>query len=209
MECGRTLLARPGATGPVVRPPTADRLSRLPDEKLVEQCLENDSHAWSELIDRYKNLIYSIPVRMGLRQEANDIFQSVCLDLLRELRKLRGVKALPKWLIQTSYHKALLVQRRGERQTSIDEENIAEEIASSPVPVDTLIEVEREQAVRDAVRSLPERCQRLVRMLFYEDPPRDYQSVARELSLAPGSIGFIRGRCLQKLRKELSKIGPS
>ena len=33
-------------------------------------------------------------------------------------------------------------------------------------------------------------------MLFFETPARPYQEVARRLGLAAGSIGFIRGRCL-------------
>ena len=67
------------------------QLQRTPvptDEELIERCLADDSDAWSALIDRYKNLIYSIPIRMGMHQEANDIFQLVCVDLLSKLPQL-------------------------------------------------------------------------------------------------------------------------
>jgi len=33
----------------------------------------------------------------------------------------------------------------------------------------------------------------MVRMLFFETPPRPYEEVANELDLATGSIGFIAG----------------
>ena len=177
------------------------------DERLVAACRERNSEAWSVLIDRYKNLIYSIPVRMGLHQEANDIFQAVCLDLLGELEKLREPKALPKWLMQICYHKCLAAQRRSDRQAGMHEEQDALQPDTAPIPESVLLELQREQSVRDAILSLSERCQRMVRMLFYEDPPRSYDDVARELDLAVGSIGFIRGRCLKQLRKELSKKG--
>ena len=42
-------------------------------------------------------------------------------------------------------------------------------------------------------------------MLFYEQPARPYADIARSLGLAEGSIGFIRGRCLGKLRKLLEE----
>jgi RNA polymerase sigma factor (sigma-70 family) len=177
------------------------------EERLVAACLEKNSDAWSALIDRYKNLIYSIPVRMGLHQDANDIFQSVCLDLLAELGDLREPKALPKWLIQTCYHKCLAVQRRSERHVELDREEQPPAIDSAPVPEAMLLDVQREQAVRNAVHSLPERCRQLVLMLFYDDPPRSYEEVARELNIATGSIGFIRGRCLKQLGKQLADIG--
>ena len=54
---------------------------------------------------------------------------------------------------------------------------------------------------------LPARCQQLVRMLFFEEPARPYQEVARELGIAPGSIGFIRQRCLDRLREKLLEAG--
>jgi len=61
--------------------------------------------------------------------------------------------------------------------------------------------------VRDALVELSPRCERMVRMLFFENPPRPYQEIARELDLATGSLGFIRGRCLEKLKKQLEKMG--
>jgi RNA polymerase sigma factor (sigma-70 family) len=70
-----------------------------------------------------------------------------------------------------------------------------------------LAQLEREQIVRDALTELNPRCERLVRMLFFESPPRPYQEIASQLGIATGSIGFIRGRCLGKLRKQLEKKG--
>jgi hypothetical protein len=33
--------------------------------RIVAECLAGNEHAWSALLDRYKNLIYSIPLRYG------------------------------------------------------------------------------------------------------------------------------------------------
>jgi DNA-directed RNA polymerase specialized sigma24 family protein len=46
----------------------------------------------------------------------------------------------------------------------------------------------------------------MVHLLFYEQPPVPYEQVAAELGLAVGSIGFIRGRCLQRLRRILEEM---
>ncbi|MGH9522242.1 MAG: RNA polymerase sigma factor [Terriglobales bacterium] len=193
-------MARSFAPRTVMEAPAPARSEQWSDERLVTACLDRDSEAWGVLIDRYKNLIYSIPVRLGLHQDANDIFQSVCLDLLQELQRLREAKALPQWLIQTCYHKCLACRRRAERQVELDTDELPH---PTEVPKDLLAELEQEQEVRDAVANLPDRCRRMVEMLFYEDPPRSYDEVAKELNLATGSIGFIRGRCLQRMRKEL------
>jgi DNA-directed RNA polymerase specialized sigma subunit len=73
---------------------------------------------------------------------------------------------------------------------------------------DALIrEVQQTQALRDAVGALSDRCQRMVQMLFFETPARPYKDVAAQLGVATGSIGFLRSRCLDRLRSALEEIG--
>ncbi|HKN36585.1 MAG TPA: sigma-70 family RNA polymerase sigma factor [Terriglobales bacterium] len=178
------------------------------DERLVRECCQGNQAAWSALLDKYKNLIFSIPVKSGLsRDDAADIFQAVSLDLLADLPKLRDPKALPKWLIQTSYHKCLRWEK--DRFTSLgdDIDLKSEEGSSAHIPEKMLYQLQQEQFVREAMSGLSPRCRRMIAMLFFESPPRPYQVVAKELGLATGSIGFIRGRCLGKLRQALEKKG--
>ena len=53
--------------------------------RLVKECLQGSEKAWSALVGRYKNLIFSIPVKYGFSpDEASDIFQAVCLELMSE-----------------------------------------------------------------------------------------------------------------------------
>ena len=188
---------------------------------MVRECCQGNQAAWSALLDKYKNLIFSIPVKSGLsRDDAADIFQAVSLDLLADLPKLRDPKALPKWLIQTSYHKCLRWEK--DRFTSLgdDIDLKSEEGSSAHIPENQsaflnayespekmLYQLQQEQFVREAMSGLSPRCRRMIAMLFFESPPRPYQVVAKELGLATGSIGFIRGRCLGKLRQALEKKG--
>jgi len=44
-------------------------------------------------------------------------------------------------------------------------------------------------------------------MLFFEEPARPYREVAASLGIALGSVGFIRQRCLDRLRKRLDEAG--
>jgi len=71
------------------------------DTRLVKECLAGNEEAWSLLIDKYKALIYSIPVKYNLPpHEAADVFQLTCMELLTRLPQLREPRALPKWLMQ-------------------------------------------------------------------------------------------------------------
>ncbi len=180
-----------------------------PDERLVRECCKGNQAAWSALIEKYKNLIFSIPIKFGLpREDAADIFQAVCVDLLSSLPQLREPRALPKWLMQTSFHKCLRWKK--DRLNLVDDLEAFDgesKAGAEELPEEMLYQVQREQSVREALAALPARCSRMVSMLFFDDPPRPYQEVARELGIAAGSIGFIRGRCLKKMRQLLEEKG--
>jgi RNA polymerase sigma factor (sigma-70 family) len=191
-----------------VKPQPAARESSWPDERLVHECNKGNQAAWSALIEKYKNLIFSIPIKFGLsREDAADVFQAVCVDLLVGLPRLREPKALPKWLMQTSFHQCLRWKKDKLPVDSSFDAKPELDAAGSDLPEDLLSQVQREQSVRDAIAALPLRCKQMVGMLFLEEPPRPYQDVAKQLNLATGSIGFIRGRCLKKLRRLLEDKG--
>lgn len=179
------------------------------EERLVRECRKGSEEAWSALIDRYKNLIYSIPIKYGFSQEdASEIFQSVSFEVLQELSNLREPKALTKWIIQITAHKCSQWHRQQSRFTSAEDAGIESRPIGGQSSADQLLlEAQEEQALRDAVASLSPRCRELIGLLFYETPARPYSEVAERLGIATGSIGFIRGRCLDKLRAALQKAG--
>ena len=181
------------------------------DERLVKACLNGDEHAWSALIDKYKNLIYSIPIKYGASPEdAGDIFQAVCLELFSQLSNLRKPAALRGWLVTITAHQSFHWKRKHRKRTNVEQTTLDDDAfgADPAVPPDDVTdEAEREQIMRDATARLSPRCQEMIRLLFYVEPPLPYREVAQRLGLAVGSIGFIRGRCLKRLQKTLLAMG--
>jgi RNA polymerase sigma factor (sigma-70 family) len=180
--------------------------SLWPDSRLVQHCLRGDEAAWMALVNKYKNLIYSIPAKLGFSQDdCSDIFQAVCVELISQLPQLRKPQALAAWLIKVTAHRCSQWERQASR--FVDSESQPEPTAVDSLPDTVLSEVQNEQILRTALRELPPRCHQLIQMLFFEASPRPYHDVARELGIATGSIGFIRGRCLEKLRRRLEEMG--
>ena len=177
------------------------------DTQLVEQCLKGSEEAWAALLAKYKNLIYSIPIKLGFSQEdAADIFQTVCTDLIAQLPNIRQPQALAAWLIKVTAHRCAHWKRQSGR--FVDYESVPEPASGSEsLPEHLLSEVQNEQMLRTALRELSDRCRKLVEMLFFEIPARPYDEVAKEFGIASGSVGFIRGRCLEKLRRRLVQMG--
>ena len=184
--------------------PTAKRN----DTRLVKECLSGNEAAWSELIDKYKALIYSIPVKYNLPpQEAADVFQATCVELLVRLPQLREPRALPKWLMQVAHHECYRVKRLSQRVVSRDSEVNSPEPEIPPIAESLVVQTQEEQLLREAMATLTPQCRRLVEMLFFESPSRPYAEVAAELGLALGSIGFTRQKCIERLRRQLDDLG--
>jgi RNA polymerase sigma factor (sigma-70 family) len=178
------------------------------DTLLVKECLAGSEEAWSLLIEKYKALIYSIPVKYGLPpQEAADVFQATCTELLARLPEIREPRALPKWLMQVAHHESYRWKRQGQRVVSRDADEDLPEPEVPPIAESLVQQTQEEQILREAMASLTPQCRRLVELLFYEVPARPYTEVAKELGLAVGSIGFTRQRCIDRLRRHLEDLG--
>ena len=179
------------------------------DAQLVRECLSGKEEAWSVLIEKYKALIYSIPVKYRLPpHEAADVFQATCMELLKCLPELREPRALPKWLMQVAHHQCYHLKRHQRRLLSSDDEDQDLPVPETPAIAESLIQqTQEEQILREAVALLSPQCQRLVQLLFFETPARPYNEVAADLGLAVGSIGFTRQKCMERLRRHLNDLG--
>ena len=177
---------------------------KLTDSELIERCLGEEAQAWETLIQRYKRLVYSVPVKMGLTAEdSQDVFQETFATLLRKLGTVRDRERIGLWLSVIARRKALDLRTRG---AVVREVGAIEDIAVAdgrPLADEDLYEQERHSRVRQAIATLPGRCRGLLAALYYHDPPLSYAEAARKLDMKPGSLGPTRLRCLERLRRAL------
>ena len=79
--------------------------------------------------------------------------------------------------------------------------------STSETPESVLVERERQSYLRDAVHSLPERLQKVVRGCFFEDRPM--RELAEELGVTESRISQLRAEALKMLRDGMnSQLAP-
>ena len=190
--------------------------SRLTDPALVHACLQGHAAAWDALIDRYAALVYSLCLRMGLpSSDAEDVFQNVCVLLLEHLGGLRDTTRLAGWIVVTTKRESWRVQGRKRPHLASElgdaawtMEHAEGAFAERPdSPENDVLELESQQMMREALSRLPERCARLLNLLYNADTPPEYRDIAALLAIPVGSVGPTRARCLQSLRKLLDALG--
>ena len=90
------------------------------DKELVQEFAENNSEAaFSELVSRYINLVYSVALRYtGNAEDAQDVTQAVFIILAKKAGKLRERTVLTGWLYETTrLTAASFLRARARRQT--------------------------------------------------------------------------------------------
>ncbi|MGH3203314.1 MAG: RNA polymerase sigma factor [Streptosporangiaceae bacterium] len=176
----------------------------LPSTALVTRARNGDKQAWDAIVERYAPLIWSICRRYRLgAADVDAVGQSVWLQLVDQLGKLRDPAALPGWLSAATQRECgrVLRAQRGPRVAwyVLDAETIPDEQAGSAEQ--ELLAAERHAVLREALTRLPPGCQRLIAMLI-DDPPLPYAQIGPRLGVPLASIGPSRDRCLEKLRRD-------
>ncbi len=190
-----------GAT-PTARPATLDHDTT--DADLLAAAAGGDpqgpaGRALGILVARYRRLVYSVPVRLGLSaSDADDVFQNTFLALARHAGRIEAAVALPRWLTQTARRECWAVARARARHRGSSPEAIESLDPALPVPA-ALERAERRHAVETALGRLGGRCEHLLRALFLSGSVPDYTAVAAAVGMPVGSIGPTRARCLAKL----------
>ncbi len=198
---------RSGHTSRGSRAPTRTDADPVRDDPVVTDLVtragKGDKQAWDALVERYAPLIWTICRRHRLGDaDAEDVGQSVWLQLVEQLGRVRDPAALPGWLATTTRRGCLRVLRapRGPLAAgyALDAEFFPDEQAGTAEQ--ELLLAERRAALREAFLNLPPSGQRLIALLI-ADPPVPYAKISARLGIPVGSIGPTRSRCLDKLRR--------
>ena len=182
------------------------------DEQLLAACRRGDEGAWEALVLRYQRLIYAVPRRAGLDEDAAaEIFQDVFTTLLESIETIEQPSRLQAWLVTTAKRKTWRAVGRAKALRPLASEEGEGEMYDLAdeglLPDEALTRLEEQHLVRAALGELGERCRTLLQMLFYAAEAPPYSEIAAALGTSEGSIGPTRARCLKKLLDALKKRG--
>ena len=159
--------------------------------------------ALNELVGELTPVLWHVARAAGLgREDAEDVVQTAWESLLSHLDTIREPAALAAWLVTAARREAWRVAAARRKTQPADQEwfgAIPDPRASTE---DRALLAEEQRAVWAALRTLPSRCQELLRVVAFVPRP-DYDAIAAKLGMARGSVGPTRGRCLEKLRRAL------
>jgi RNA polymerase sigma factor (sigma-70 family) len=162
--------------------------------------------ALDELVALMSPVLWHVVRATGLdRETAEDVIQNTWLTLVRSADSVRDAQAITRWLCTSARREAWRVSKAATRIRPVDDDVLAARMPPGSSPESEVVSNDEKALMWEALTRLPERCQKLLRIVAWEPRP-DYSSVAETLDMPIGSIGPTRRRCLDKLRAELAEL---
>jgi RNA polymerase sigma factor (sigma-70 family) len=163
----------------------------------------DDEAALDELVTMMSPVLWHVVRATGLdREAAEDVVQNTWLTLVRSGDSVRDAQAITRWLCTAARREAWRVSKAATRTRPVEDDVLDARMPVQTSPEAAVVTDDENARLWQALSRLPERCQKLLRIVAWEPRP-DYSSVAESLTMPVGSIGPTRRRCLDKLRTEL------
>lgn len=175
-----------------------------PDTELITECLNGHTEAFSQLVVRYQNRLFTTLVNLlGSAEDARDVAQESFVHAFQKLHTFRGDSAFYSWLFRIALNSAVSYQRKQSRVlVSIEaaREQTGQEPASEHPESDPgfALDVSEKQAlVRSAMAELSEEYRTV--LVLKEVDGLKYEEIA---DIVDCPIGTVRSR-IHRARTEL------
>jgi len=173
------------------------------EQTLIERCRQGDDTAFTELIDRYKDLVYGMIWRLAPdRTQVEDLAQDVFLKVHRGLPYFRGEARLSTWIYRIVAN--VCAQARGRPVREVPLERGPEKPPIDPPSIDgSFAAIELRDRLEKAIARLPEQYRFLIAAHHLRGV--QYEALAEALDVPLGTVKTHLHRAKRRLRELLSE----
>lgn len=175
---------------------------------LVDGCRRGSKSDWAELIERLTPVIFAVCYRFHLtREESFDLFGKVSLKILEKIDTIVEPAGIFRYVSTTAYREATSIKNRARLFQGNSDGQFFGAVDNSILPPEAMeLEGDLDIMSRSFAR-LSKECRDLLQLLFLEPGSPSYRDISQRTGLPVSSIGPVRGRCLDRLRKFMIKEG--
>jgi len=170
----------------------------------IERCRTGtDDAAFGELVDRYKDLVYGMVLRLAPdRSQADDLAQDVFLKIHRGLPYFRGEARLSTWIYRIVMN--VCAQARSRPRPEVSLERGPDRTPLDPGAADAAFaDLELRDRLEKAIAQLPEHYRFLIAAHHLRGV--QYEALAEALDIPLGTVKTHLHRAKRQLRELLSK----
>lgn len=185
------------------------------DYRLVQLAANGDEKAYAELLDRYKDAIYYMLLKMvNNKSDAEDLTIEAFGKAFKNIAQYTPNYAFSTWLFKIATNNCIDFIRKKKAnlisldQTSDDQESIGTPLQSdTPDPEEDMIKSQRVALMRNVVEKLKPRYRTLVELRYFKE--YSYEEIANELDLPIGTVKAQLFRARELLFNILKNSNPN
>lgn len=138
------------------------------DRKLIKEVLAGNTESFATLMSFYIGRVKALGFTFFKNEvDTDDFVQEVFIKVFKNLKSFRGESSLPTWITRIAYTTAVNMKKKnGEVSPLEDDSDIPYE---SDGPEDAQLRKATRQAVKEAVKELPDKYEICLELYFFMD----------------------------------------
>ena len=175
------------------------------DQFYIERVLQGDSNAFAFLINRYKDMVFTLALKIvKSREDAEEVAQDSFLKAYQKLDGFKGQSKFSTWLYTIVYRSALTKVRKKKLETTdIDSYVLDNHKDGQDFPqLEAIKNGEQQKYVRQAIDNLGETDSLLITLFYLHDNSIEEIQEITDMSQSNVKVRLFRAR--KRLYKELS-----
>lgn len=184
---------------------------QINDLVYVERVLQGEVNAFAPLVNRHKDLVYSICFRvLQQTEEAEEAAQDSFMNAYRSLEKFRGGSAFSTWLYRIAYNTAISRTRRKKFEWTVSDERIFENLEEEEEYIPDAVRKEAQEILlKNAVKHLSEPEQLLIDLFYLKSQSIEDISEITGLGISNVKVKLhrIRKQLMMMLKDDIFVVG--
>ncbi len=163
----------------------------------IDKVLGGDTAAYAELIDRHKDMVYTITNRiLKNREDAEEIAQDVFLKVFQSLEKFKRESKFSTWVYRIAFNTAISKTRKKSLEVNALDEQIIENYTFDEISddLDGLNLDDKKRYCEMALKKISEEDNLLLSMFYLEEQTIDEISNVTGLSVSNVKVKLHRTR---------------
>ena len=147
-------------------------MNSFKEQYYITKILEGDSNAFAVLVDQYKDLVFSLSLKMlKNREEAEEAAQDTFVKVFKSLNNFKGDSKFSTWIYKVTYNTCLDQLKKIKRvQDTIPIDDFSEnQIQNLENVLDAIDERDRNKMIQDCIHLLPSEEAFLLILFYFEE----------------------------------------
>jgi len=170
------------------------------DQTIINQIIEGDTNAFSVLVDRYKDLVFTLALRMVKnREEAEEVSQDTFIKIYKSLNKFKGNSKFSTWIYKVTYNTCLDRIKKYKREYKVVaiDEFTEHKVKTIDNALDNMEQAEHNQTIQDCLALLPSEDSFLLTLYYFEE--QSLEEISKVVGLTANNVKVKVFRSRKKL----------